>query len=154
MRISLSFLLLALGASAAANAAETETVVGKPDAAAKPVAEKVDAQRGPTTQAGVRVYVDPATGRRINHPTAEQRAAAAATDRDNPAFNTSSDGLVSKPLPGGGVLVHLDGRFRSSVSVHRNADGSLVQTCSDPMHESLGAGHAHAAPVVAPRDVR
>jgi hypothetical protein len=111
----------------------------------QPAAEPVSAQ------AGLRVYVDPATGRRLSNPTAEQRANAAALDRDNPAFSTSSEGLREEPLPGGGVLVHLDGRFQSAVTVQRQADGSLVQTCNNPIHDKLGAGHTHAAPVAVER---
>lgn len=119
-----------------------------------PPAERVDSSAQSTAQAGMRVYVDPATGRRLSNPTAEQRANAAAFDRENPAFSTSSEGLREEPLPGGGVLVHLDGRFQSAVTVRRQADGSLVQTCNNPTHEKLGAGHTHAAPVAVERDVR
>src|SRR5690242_12076903 len=69
----------------------------------------------PTHQSGVRVYVDPQTGRRTSQPTPEARRAAAAIDAQNPAFNHSSEGLVERPLPGGGFIVDLEGRFQSAV---------------------------------------
>lgn len=127
-----------------------------PDQPAQPTppAEQAQSVAAPAAQAGMRVYVDPATGRRLSNPTAEQRANAAALDRDNPAFSTSSEGLREEPLPGGGVLVHLDGRFQSAVTVRRQADGALVQTCNNPIHDKLGAGHTHAAPVAVERAER
>lgn len=131
------------GVAQSAVAAETSK---EQSAQPTPPAEQAQTD-APTAQAGMRVYVDPATGRRLSNPTAEQRANAAALDRGNPAFSTSSEGLREEPLPGGGVLVHLDGRFQSAVTVRRQADGSLVQTCNNPIHDKLGAGHTHAAPV-------
>jgi hypothetical protein len=106
-----------------------------------------DAPAAPVSQQALRVYVDPVTGRRSAHPTAEQRAASAATDRANPAFSTSAEGLRSEVLPGGGVLVHLDGRFQSAVVVKRGADGRLTQACTDPSHGAEGHGHAAATVV-------
>jgi len=104
-------------------------------------------------QSALRVYVDPLTGRRTSNPAPEQRAAQATRDRENPAFNTSSEGLREESLPGGGVIVHLDGRFQSAVVVRRGADGKLQQVCNNPIHAHLDASHVDA-PVVTGREER
>lgn len=87
--------------------------------------------------AGVRVYVDPATGRILSAPTLEQirrldravleqRAAEQALqERSTPVP------LVPFPLAGGGEGVRLDDRFLSSTVVRRDASGQLELRCFD-----------------------
>lgn len=53
-----------------------------------------------------RLYVDPETGERTAPPpgtTGEPR---------HPSLDTSTEGLVNRPLPGGGGAVDLQGRFK------------------------------------------
>jgi hypothetical protein len=44
-------------------------------------------------------------------------------------LNQSSDGLVAEPIPGGGEVVDLKGRFQSFSVARRDADGSLRTAC-------------------------
>jgi hypothetical protein len=94
--------------------------------------------------AALRVFVDPETGRRVLAPTPQQRAAMDAAIARNPAFSQSSEGLVEVPVPGGGFMIHLQGRFQSVYTVTRTSDGRLSFACSDPAHAALGP-HAHPA---------
>jgi len=75
--------------------------------------------------AGMRVYVNPNTGR-IETPPADVRAAMAAADRA--VFETSSAGLQETPSPvaGGGIMVDLQGRFQTPIVATRSADGKLT----------------------------
>jgi len=90
-------------------------------------------------QSGVRVYVDPQTHRRTTQPSPEARRAAADAAASNPAFNHSSEGLVERPLPNGGYIVDLEGRFQSAVGVRIGKDGKREFYCDEP-------GHTPAAP--------
>ena len=71
---------------------------------------------------GFRAYVDPETGELIEPPDdapVEEPPAA--------AFSTSHEGLVEtpSPVPGGGVMVDLKGRFRSPLTATVGADGKV-----------------------------
>lgn len=76
-----------------------------------------DASSTPATP-GMRVYVDPETGQpTAPPPDAAVEAAPLAQQR-------SGEGLVEEPLPGGGVKVDLQGRFRTPLVVKVAPDGS------------------------------
>jgi hypothetical protein len=72
----------------------------------------------------MRVYVDPETGE-FTVPPKEARAAEAPAPEA--AFSTSHEGLVviPSPVPGGGVMVDLKGRFRSPLTATLGADGKV-----------------------------
>src|SRR5262245_10763412 len=74
---------------------------------------------------GMRVYRDPQTGRVV-----PERPPSPTPPPAGPA-STSHEGLVEKPLQGGGAVIDLGGRFQSPLAVTRDADGR--------MH----IGHAH-----------
>jgi hypothetical protein len=103
-----------------------------------------------THQSGLRVYVDPATGRRTSQPSPDARRAAAATDAQNPAFSHSSDGLVERPLPGGGFIVDLEGRFQSATGVRIGKDGKREFYCDESAHDAASP----AAPSAPAREER
>jgi hypothetical protein len=107
-----------------------------------PADEPADAAATSSQESGVRVYVDPATGRR----TTRRPEGAAAPGANRPEFSQSSEGLVERPLPGGGTIVHLDGRFESSTRVKVGADGSRELYCTDPVHGSAPHGHDATSP--------
>lgn len=77
-------------------------------------------------RAGQWIHVDPQTGQRVPPP-----AGRAAVTVD-PAFSTSHAGLVEQPAPGGGVMVDLQGRFRSAATATVGADGKAHLDCVPP----------------------
>jgi len=79
----------------------------------------------PEASAGMTVYVNPSTGR-IETPPADVRAAMAAAARG--VGITSAVGLqeTPSPVPGGGIMVDLQGRFRIPLVATLNADGKLT----------------------------
>lgn len=112
----------AVVASPAANAdsaASVESVATMPVAAAS---------------AGRRVYIDPATGRPSSGPPPIPPGQARRPEVAN-ALSTSSEGLRAVPVaaPGGGVMVDLQGRFRSLVTATVGADGSVGLRCGPGM---------------------
>ena len=79
----------------------------------------------PEGSAGMRVYRDPKTGR-FEVPPADASAAEALPP--SPASSTSHEGLVEtpSPVPGGGILIDLQGRFRSSLKATIDPNGHLT----------------------------
>lgn len=88
-----------------------------------------------TARAGIRVEIDPATGRLRERPArrAEGPAEAPASSR----FSKSDANLVEVRLPNGAVAVDVRGRFRSAAVATLDADGTLHVTCGRE------ADHAH-----------
>lgn len=79
----------------------------------------------PEGAAGMRVYINPNTGEILQPPAG---APAAETPESlEKAFSTSSEGLVEtpSPVPGGGVILDLQGRFRSPLIATPGADGKI-----------------------------
>ena len=85
-----------------------------------------------TTNAAARggqwVHADPQTGARTMPSPGDTAAAIAG----NPAFSTSQQGLVQQPAPGGGVMVDLQGRFRSAAEATAGPDGKVSVDCRAP----------------------
>ncbi|MBE0543314.1 MAG: hypothetical protein IH623_18365 [Verrucomicrobia bacterium] len=79
---------------------------------------------------GRRVYIDPATGRPGSIPPTIPPGLSRLPEVAN-ALSTSSEGLREVPVaaPGGGVMVDLQGRFRSLVTATVGADGSVGLRC-------------------------
>ncbi len=75
-------------------------------------------------QAGQWIHIDPNTGARV--------AAPATAPAPHPAFSTSHQGLVERTAPGGGVMVDLQGRFRSAASATVGPDGKATVDCVPP----------------------
>lgn len=71
--------------------------------------------------AGMRVYIDPVTGEFAEPPAGAAHAPSAAS-------STSDAGLVEipSPVPGGGVMVDLQGRFRRPLVATIDADGKMT----------------------------
>ena len=111
MAIAIATTILAGARPAAADDANAPTS-GAPDAA--------------PGRAGQWIHVDPQTGRRVPPPAGR---AAVAVD---PAFSTSHAGLAEQPAPGGGVMVDLQGRFRSAATATVGADGKANLDCVPP----------------------
>jgi len=90
--------------------------------------------------AGMRAYVDPATGKLVSQPvTAEQQRQATASD---PAFSQDSSDLRVVQMPDGSTMMDLQGRFQQATVVAKQSDGSLSTYCNDADHLTLGT-HRH-----------
>ena len=79
-------------------------------------------------EARQKVSVDPATGQII--PASPQARPVLSPNEQN-AISTSGDGLREEPgkTRAGGVKVHLQGRFRSSVVATLGVDGRPITHC-------------------------
>ena len=78
-------------------------------------------------QAGQRIEIDAATGERVPH---EQMATELSREPlAQERFRMDLEGLVSEPLPGGGVMIDLQGRFQSALVVSINAEGEIETRC-------------------------
>jgi hypothetical protein len=75
--------------------------------------------------AGMKIYRDPVTGE-LGDPPAEEEAQVSLPPDD--ALSTSSEGLVEtpSPVPDGGVMVDLQGRFRSPLMATQDAEGKIT----------------------------
>lgn len=80
--------------------------------------------------AGSWINVDPQTGKRIPVPSSGEGVQLPA----DPAFSTSHSGLVEQPAPGGGIMVDLQGRFRSAATASVGPDGTVHLDCVEPGH--------------------
>ena len=90
-----------------------------PPPAEKPVAV-------PGGAAGMTIYIDPQTGAILKEP-APGAVPLQLTRELQEALSTSHQGLVEvpSPVPGGGVMVDLQGRFQSPLFVTIDADGKV-----------------------------
>lgn len=76
-------------------------------------------EAGGVPDAGMRAYVDPRTGRLLSEPPAGRQVPPS-----DPA-STSTEGLVETPLPHGGVMLDVRGRFQSPLVATVDADGRV-----------------------------
>jgi len=79
-----------------------------------------------TGRAGQRINVDPRTGARV------APSAPIAGVPPDPSLSTSHEGLVEEAAPGGGVMIHLQGRFRSAATVTVGGEGKPSVDCVPP----------------------
>ena len=104
-------------------------VVQDEDARTASPAEHKSAARS----AGYVVHIDPATGR-VTEPSPSTVPVAIDEQWAN-RLSTSSEGLVEKPspVPGGGTMVDLRGRFQNTFVAAVDDSGRVGATCiSDP----------------------
>jgi len=86
----------------------------------------------PLATPGFMVALDPATRRPVV-PSAQQRAAASAALEAAGLSLTPDEALPVEQLPGGGRLIHLNGRFQVFSVARRDADGRFIWNCApDP----------------------
>lgn len=77
-------------------------------------------------------------GMRILAPGVTKEQAAAETVAYDSPTSTSSQGLYEVAQPGGGAMVHLQGRFQSATIVTVDANGKTVVECG-------GSSHGHGS---------
>lgn len=102
---------------------------------ASPAAVPVEAQTsetgvGTNRTYGIRAYKDPKTGK-LGPPPSQGHPAEPSPGADK-AVDTQSEGLVEvpSPVPDGGVMVDLKGRFRSHAKATKGPDGKPTIHCT------------------------
>ena len=98
--------------------------------------------------AGMMIAVDPETGA-LRMPTAEEMQTLQQMNQDG-ALNTSTVGLVSEPLPGGGIKMDLQGRFQDYSVVRVGADGKFIFGCGKTEAEAMAQTYAPSRPTGTP----
>ena len=111
---------------------------GAPDEDARtvsPMDRESDAQ-----SAGFVVHIDPATGRVVE--PSQHTVAVTIDEQRSDRLSTSSEGLVEQPspVPGGGTMVDLQGRFRNTFVAAVDDSGRVSATCISGSAKSAGEG--------------
>ncbi len=83
-------------------------------------------QQQTRTGTAQRAYIDPETGEFVSLP--EQETPVSSESIQPPAFSTSDETMeeASSPVPGGGVMIDLKGRFKSPVSATVEENGKTT----------------------------
>ena len=100
-----------------------------------PKSRQGNATNTPTPQAAtMQVFIDPHTGEVIKPPV------GAGMQETKETFKTSAEGLVEtpSPVPGGGEVLDLQGRFNRPVTVTQGADGKTLPSHAAPLPEAGG----------------
>jgi hypothetical protein len=86
--------------------------------------QTTDKKIPPAMKEGINVYIDPQTGEFIQEPRQGQEALKITPEIQN-ATSTSSEGLVEEisPIPGGGMMIDLKGRFQSPLIIIQDPSG-------------------------------
>ena len=91
-------------------------------------------QPAPAGTSGIIVHIDPQTGAILKEP-APGTVPLQLTPKETAAMSTSHEGLAEVPsaVPGGGVKVDLQGRFRSPLIANVGPDGKVrLQHLGEP----------------------
>jgi hypothetical protein len=99
-------------------------------------------------EAGLRAAIDPETGELAIGAEAMRLVNDKGGDSEiQQMLSRSTEGLVEEKRPGGGVSVHLQGRFMSMSVARVAADGQVETLCTDSADqaESFLAGEAETA---------
>jgi hypothetical protein len=94
-----------------------------------------------TPAAGYVVHIDPATGQLASTPGRETQTMFDEEMRNR--LSTSSQGLVEtpSPVPGGGTMVDLQGRFQNAFVATVDDSGQVHATCvSSPVSSDVERG--------------
>lgn len=74
----------------------------------------------PSAGAGMKVYIDPETGEFLEQPP------KGAEPMVTPSVALPEPEEVASPVPGGGTMVDVRGRFQTPLQVHMGSDGKPV----------------------------
>jgi hypothetical protein len=82
--------------------------------------------RTPAGATGMKIHIDPQTGQLTTEPAGPVPLQLSPAEEN--AFSTSHQGLAESlsPVPGGGVIVNLQGRFQSPVFATVDASGKVT----------------------------
>jgi len=91
--------------------------------------------------AGYKVYKDPVTGK-FGVPPPDAKPLQLSKELQQ-ALSTSSEGLVQiqSPVPGGGIVVRLNGRFQSAMVAAADAEGNVSVPCLPAVSAPTGSKH-------------
>lgn len=81
------------------------------------------AANAPSAGAGMKVYVDPKTGEFLEQPP---KGAEPAEPMVTPNVALPEPEEVESPVPGGGTMVDVRGRFQTPLQVHMGSGGKPV----------------------------
>jgi hypothetical protein len=120
--------LLVLVASGAIALAAWQLAPAGPTEEPVPTAPTTTTPAAPAPAAGYRAHVD------FDGQFTEEAPPVDAAELNKALeqmIDTSSEGVVEKPspVPGGGVMVELNGRFQASMAAVIDADGKLTVPC-------------------------
>jgi hypothetical protein len=124
-----------LGMQPAVSGEVTDPETGYPPGLGAPVPTSPDSTSvgAPAGATGMRIHLDPQTGQLTKVP-AGPLPLQLSPDEEN-ALSTSHQGLVERlsPVPGGGVVVDLQGRFRHPLFATVDAAGKVTIRHLDQM---------------------
>jgi hypothetical protein len=134
--LSAALAVFALGAGPAgadeSGACPKKKAAAKPPATAAAPAETAKAPAATPAetagQAGMKAYIDPATGK-LREPNADDAALAAAATKGRQAQAVRPEPVILQ-RPGGGRIAVLGEEYLEDVVVWKNADGTLTFQCA------------------------
>lgn len=129
--------------SAAANAADAGQLV---PAGALAASTSGGAQQAAHHQHGMQVYRDPKTGR-FGPPPPGVLPAPALSAAEARMLDRSDQGLQSRVLPGGGVVMDLQGRYQSMAVATVGSDGQAAVNCAVTPEQALSGLQADVRPM-------
>ena len=100
----------------------------------------IDEQAMAPAATGLTAQLDPSTGRFRPMSSSQYQALVEPLRRKGAA----EPELIPSPVPGGGMMIELDGRFSTPSVVSIDADGHLTSGCdviADPIAPAMQAGH-------------
>lgn len=103
-----------------------QSAAPSPLLAPRTVAGDLGTSADPEGTSGMVIYIDPETGAFLKEPAPGYEPLQLTPQLQN-AFSTSDSGLVEIPssVPGGGVLLDLQGRFQSPLVITIDPNGNL-----------------------------
>jgi hypothetical protein len=107
------------------------------------------AQASVATQ-GMRVYRDPQTGRLGPPPSGV--VPPGLTTSEQRMLNRSDQGLQPRALPGGGIAIDLQGRYRNMAVATVGADGQAAVNCALTPAQAAAALQASQQSAIGPAD--
>lgn len=87
-------------------------------------ANEPEAGTAPAASGGLRAYLDPATGRLIDHPPYGRPTIELRT-RELYMFTTDDFGLIERKMPDGSYAMDLEGRFRQGTVATVGENGEI-----------------------------
>lgn len=88
---------------------------------------------GPATDSAMRVYRDPVTGEFTSPPPEALPPGVLPSEREVISIEPAPE-MQETAVEGGGMKLDLQGRFRSYMSVTKDAEGNATVQCKEKLH--------------------